>query len=62
MELAPQLTPAEAEAALRDEGALAVDVREADEWAAGHMAGLGVDPARRAGRRASASSRATGRS
>jgi rhodanese-related sulfurtransferase len=39
MEPAPQLTPAEAEAAVRDEGALAVDVREADERQAGHMAG-----------------------
>jgi rhodanese-related sulfurtransferase len=39
MELAPQLTPAEAETALRDEGAIAVDVREADEREAGHLAG-----------------------
>jgi rhodanese-related sulfurtransferase len=39
MDLAPQLTPAEAEAALRDERAVAVDVREADERQAGHMAG-----------------------
>jgi thioredoxin 1 len=51
MELAPQLTPAEAEAAVRDERALAVDVREADERQAGHMAGsvwipLGELPAR----------------
>jgi rhodanese-related sulfurtransferase len=36
---APQLTPAEAEAAVRDENALAVDVREADERQAGYMAG-----------------------
>jgi rhodanese-related sulfurtransferase len=36
---APQLTPAEAAAALRDEGAVAIDVREADEWHAGHMGG-----------------------
>ena len=39
MDLAPQLTPAEAEVAVRDEGALAVDVREADERQAGHMGG-----------------------
>ena len=39
MDLAPQLTPALAGAALRDEGAIAVDVREADEWQAGHMDG-----------------------
>ena len=39
MDLAPQLTPAQAGAALRDEGALAVDVREAEEWQAGHMDG-----------------------
>ena len=46
MELAPQLTPAEAEAALRDEGALAVDVREADERAGRAHGRVGVDPAR----------------
>ncbi len=39
MDLAPQLTPAEAGAALRDDGALAVDVREPEEWRAGHMEG-----------------------
>jgi rhodanese-related sulfurtransferase len=39
MEPAPQLTPAQAEAAVRDEDALAVDVRETDERQAGHMAG-----------------------
>jgi rhodanese-related sulfurtransferase len=37
MDLAPQLTPAQAGAALHEEGALAVDVREAEEWQAGHM-------------------------
>jgi rhodanese-related sulfurtransferase len=36
---APQLTPVEVIAALRDEGGLVVDVREADEWKAGHMEG-----------------------
>jgi rhodanese-related sulfurtransferase len=39
MDLAPQLTPALAGAALGDEGAIAVDVREAEEWLAGHMDG-----------------------
>jgi rhodanese-related sulfurtransferase len=39
MEPAPQLTPAEAEAAVRDEDAVAVDVREADERRAGHIGG-----------------------
>jgi rhodanese-related sulfurtransferase len=37
MDLAPQLTPAQFGAALRDEGAVAVDVREPEEWQAGHM-------------------------
>ena len=36
---APQLTPADVVAVLRDEGALAVDVREAYEWEAGRMQG-----------------------
>jgi rhodanese-related sulfurtransferase len=36
--MAPQLTPEAAGAALRD-GALALDVREPEEWAAGHMNG-----------------------
>jgi rhodanese-related sulfurtransferase len=35
---APQLTPAQAGAALED-GALAVDVREPQEWEAGHVDG-----------------------
>jgi rhodanese-related sulfurtransferase len=39
MDLAPQLTPAQAGAALREEGALAVDVREIEEWEAGRMDG-----------------------
>lgn len=39
MDLAPQLTPAQAGDALRDDGALAVDVREPEEWAAGHVEG-----------------------
>jgi rhodanese-related sulfurtransferase len=39
VDLAPQLTPAQAGEALRDEGAVAVDVREAEEWHAGHMDG-----------------------
>ena|SRR6476646_5449425 len=39
MDLAPQLSPAQAGGALRDEGALAVDVREVEEWQAGHMDG-----------------------
>ena len=39
MELAPQLTPAQAGAALRGEAAIAVDVREPEEWQAGHMGG-----------------------
>ena len=38
MDLAPQLTPAQAGAALAD-GALAVDVREPEEWQAGHVDG-----------------------
>ncbi|HEX5556600.1 MAG TPA: rhodanese-like domain-containing protein [Gaiellales bacterium] len=38
MDLAPQLTPAQAGAALA-EGALAVDVREPEEWEAGHVDG-----------------------
>ena len=38
MDLAPQLTPAQAGAAL-DEGAVAVDVREQQEWEAGHVDG-----------------------
>ncbi|HXD69387.1 MAG TPA: rhodanese-like domain-containing protein [Gaiellales bacterium] len=38
MDLAPQLTPAQAGAAL-EEGALAVDVREPEEWQAGHVDG-----------------------
>lgn len=39
MDLAPQLSPAQAGAALREGGALAVDVREPEEWAAGHVEG-----------------------
>jgi rhodanese-related sulfurtransferase len=39
VDLAPQLTPAQAGAALRDEDALAVDVREPAEWDAGHIEG-----------------------
>jgi len=39
MDLAPQLSPAQAGAALRDEGAIAVDVREVEEWRAGHVDG-----------------------
>ena len=39
MELAPQLSPAEADAAVRDEQALAVDVREPEEWQAGRIEG-----------------------
>jgi rhodanese-related sulfurtransferase len=39
MDLAPQLTPAQAGAVLRDDGAIAVDVREVEEWQAGHMDG-----------------------
>jgi rhodanese-related sulfurtransferase len=39
MELAPQLTPAQVDAALRDEDAIALDVREPEEWQAGHMLG-----------------------
>lgn len=38
MDLAPQLTPAQAGAALA-EGAVAVDVREPEEWEAGHVDG-----------------------
>jgi rhodanese-related sulfurtransferase len=38
VDLAAQLSPAEAGAALRD-GALAVDVREAEEWRAGRLEG-----------------------
>ena len=38
VDLAPQLTPAQAGAAL-EEGALAVDVREPEEWEAGHVDG-----------------------
>ena len=38
MDLAPQLTPAQAGTAL-EEGALAVDVREPEEWQAGHVDG-----------------------
>ena len=39
MELAPQLSPAQAGAALDDASAVAVDVREPEEWAAGHVEG-----------------------
>lgn len=39
MELAPQLSPAQAGAALDDSSAVAVDVREPEEWAAGHVEG-----------------------
>ena len=38
MDLAPQLTAAQAGAAL-EEGAIAVDVREPEEWQAGHLDG-----------------------
>ena len=38
MDLAPQLTPAQAGTAL-EAGALAVDVREPEEWEAGHVDG-----------------------
>jgi rhodanese-related sulfurtransferase len=38
VDLAPQLTPAQAGAAL-DAGAVAVDVREPQEWEAGHVDG-----------------------
>jgi rhodanese-related sulfurtransferase len=38
VDLAPQLTPVQAGAALA-EGALAVDVREPEEWTAGHVDG-----------------------
>lgn len=38
MDLAPQLTPAQAGAALA-EGAVAIDVREPREWEAGHVDG-----------------------
>ncbi len=54
MDLAPQLTPAEAGAAL-EQGAVAVDVREPEEWEAGHIDGSLCDPAGRAAARASAS-------
>jgi rhodanese-related sulfurtransferase len=37
MDLAPQLTPEQAGAAVRDEGAIAVDVREVEEWQAGRL-------------------------
>jgi rhodanese-related sulfurtransferase len=39
MDLAPQLSPGEADAAVRDENALAVDVREPEEWQAGRIEG-----------------------
>ena len=41
--LAPTVSVAEA-AALRDDGALIVDVRELDEWAAGHIPGATLIP------------------
>ena len=41
--LAPTVSVAEA-AALRDDGALIVDVREPDEWAAGHIPGATLIP------------------
>jgi rhodanese-related sulfurtransferase len=39
VELAPQLSPAQAGAVLHDASAVAVDVREPEEWAAGHVEG-----------------------
>jgi len=41
--LAPQVTVMEA-AALRNDGALMLDVREPSEWAAGHIAGATLIP------------------
>jgi rhodanese-related sulfurtransferase len=43
VDLAPQLTPAQAGSAL-EEGAVAIDVREREEWDAGHLAGSVLIP------------------
>jgi rhodanese-related sulfurtransferase len=43
VDLAPQLTPAQAGAALA-EGAVAIDVREPEEWDAGHLDGSVLIP------------------